>query len=114
MIKENQIESLMAEFILGVVKNPENETTVKVFCEETHINRDMVTKKKFFRMRNSTLFRIMMGIAHLSSLEEYLTLCLRFAIITYCVAHLDDGSPEAIMKAHSGSPIGRNTNTSKN
>ena len=53
MIKEKEIESLMAEFILDVVKNPENETTVKVFCEETHINRDMVTKKKFFRMRNS-------------------------------------------------------------
>ena len=49
----------------------------------------------------------MMGVAHLVSLEEFLTMCIRIAIITYYVSNSGDGSAEAINKAHEGSPIGK-------
>ena len=33
--------------------------------------------------------------------------CMKFAIITYYVANCYDGSPEAILQAHKGSPMSR-------
>lgn len=107
---ESEIEALMAEVILGVVKNPVNETNIKDFCAENQIDRRKLTGKKLFSMKNATLFRLMMGIAQLTSIKEYLTMCMRIAFITYYVAALEDGSPETIKKAHMGSPIGRKAN----
>ena len=105
MKTEKVIGKLMTEEILGVVKKVE-DTNVKVFCEENHIARGRMTSR-FLTMKNSTLFRIMMGVAHLVSLEEFLTMCIRIAIITYYVSNSGDGSAEAIIKAHEGSPIGK-------
>lgn len=107
-MSEKEIGKLMTEEILGVVKKVE-DTNVKVFCEENHIARERMTSR-FFTMKNSTVFRIMMGVAHLVSLEDYLTMCIRIAIITYFVSNNGDGSAEAIKKAHEGSPIGRKQN----
>ena len=104
---EKDIEVLMTEVILGVVKKPAHKTNIKVFCEENHVDRSKLTSKKIFKMTNCTLFRIMLGVAHLVSLEEFLTMCIRIAIITYCVSNKGDGSAEAIIKAHEGSPIER-------
>lgn len=104
-MSEKEIGKLMTEEILGVVKKV-HDTNVKVFCEENHIARERMTSR-FLTMKNSTLFRIMMGVAHLVSLEEFLTMCIRIAIITYYVSNSGDGSAEAINKAHEGSPIGK-------
>ena len=103
---EKQIEVLLTEEILGVVKNPAFKCNVKAFCEEYHIARERMTSK-FFTLKNRTLLRIMMGIAQLVPLKDYLTMCIRIAIITYFVANLDDGTAEDIKKAHEGSPIGK-------
>ena len=105
MNTEKVIGKLMTEEILGVVKKVHG-TNIKVFCEENHIARERMTSR-FLTMTNSTLFRIMMGVAHLVSLEEFLTMCIRIAIITYYVSNNGDGSAEAINKAHEGSPIGK-------
>lgn len=51
--------------------------------------------------------RLMIGIAQLGTFVEYMWLCIRFAVITYRVANMEDGSPEAIINAHAGSPIKR-------
>jgi hypothetical protein len=95
----------LSEVILDVVKNKKN-ASIKVFCEEYHIARERMTSN-FFTLSNGTLFRIMMGIAQLVSLQEFLTMCIRIAIITFLVANLDDGTAEAIKNAHAGSPIGK-------
>ena len=105
MIQETEIEELMAEIILGVVKNPVYKTNVEVFCNENHIDRHKLTSKKMFKMKNGTLFRVMMGIAQLVTIEDYLTMCFQFALITYCISEMEDGTPEAIKLAHTGSPI---------
>lgn len=107
MIKETEIEELMAEIILGVVKNPVYKTNVEVFCSENHIDRRKLTSKKMFSMKNGTLFRVMMGVAQLVTIEDYVTMCFQFALLTYCISEMEDGTPEAIKLAHTGSPIGK-------
>ena len=94
----------LSEVILDVVKNTK-DASIKVFCEEYHIARERMTSN-FFTLSNGTLFRIMMGIAQLVSLQEFLTMCIRIAIITYYVANNDDIA-KAIKNAHAGSPIGK-------
>ena len=94
----------LSEVILDVVKNTK-DASIKVFCEEYHIARERMTSN-FFTLSSGTLFRIMMGIAQLVSLQEFLTMCIRIAIITYYVANNDDIA-KAIKNAHAGSPIGK-------
>ena len=112
MFTEQEIEKLMAEVILRTVKESKFSTNIKDFAEN-QIDRGKLMAKKLFRMLNATLFRIMMGIAQLVSLEEFVAMCLKIACITYYVANLEDGSPESIKRAHMGSPIGRKTKTKK-
>ena len=107
MITEANIEALFAEIVLGIIKNPVHKTNVNTFCSEYHIDRNKLTSKQVFSMNNRTLFRLMLGIAQLASLKEYLIMCYRFAKLTYHVANREDGSPEAIIRAHAGSPIKR-------
>lgn len=94
----------LSEVILDVVKNTK-DASIKVFCEEYHIARERMTSN-FFTLSSGTLFRIMMGIAQLVSLQEFLTMCIRIAIITYYVAN-NDAIAKAIKNAHAGSPIGK-------
>lgn len=107
MITEANIEAFFAEIVLGIIKNPVHKTNVNTFCSEYHIDRNKLTSKQVFSMNNRTLFRLMLGIAQLASLKEYLIMCYRFAKLTYHVANREDGSPEAIIRAHAGSPIKR-------
>jgi len=107
MITEKDIEEWFAEIILGIIKNPVHETNVNTFCSEYHLDRTKLTSKNFFSMYNGSLFRLWMGIAQLGEFKEYVEACIEFAIITYHVANRTDGSPEAILRAHAGSPIKR-------
>jgi hypothetical protein len=107
MYTEKEIEAFLADELLGVIKDPKNDTTVEKFCQEYHVVRHRLTSKKLFSMTDRTLFRIMLGIAQLASREDFVEMCIRIANITYQVASMDDGSPEAIKQAHAGSPIGR-------
>ena len=107
MISEQDIEASLAGELLGVIKDPKNKTNVETFCQEYHVNRTDLTSKKLFKMKDRTLFRIMLGIAQLVPLDDFVDMCIRIAHITYQVASMEDGSPEAIKQAHAGSPIGR-------
>ena len=107
MITEADIEASFAEEILGMIKNPQYNTNVATFCQENHLDRNILTSKKLFGMTNRTLFRVMLGIAQLVPFGDYVNMCIRIANITYKVAEREDGSPEAIKRSHAGSPIGR-------
>ena len=107
MITEADIEASFAEEILGMIKNPQYNTNVATFCQENHLDRNILTSKKLFGMTNRTLFRVMLGIAQLVPFVDYVNMCIRIANITYKVAEREDGSPEAIKRSHAGSPIGR-------
>ena len=107
MITEANIQALIPEIKLSIIKKPVKNTNINTFCSEYHIDRNKLTSKQVFSMNNRTLFRLMLGIAQFASLKEYLIMCYRFAKLTYHVANREDGSPEAIIRAHAGSPITR-------
>jgi hypothetical protein len=107
MIKESDIAASFTEEILGLIKNSRSKTNVATFCQENHLDRNNLSSKKFFRMTNRTLFRIMLGIAQLVSRADFLDMCTRIGLITYDLAESEDGSLEAIKRSHAGSPIGR-------
>ena len=67
MITEADIEASFAEEILGMIKNPQYNTNVATFCQENHLDRNILTSKKLFGMTNRTLFRVMLGIAQLKA-----------------------------------------------
>ena len=73
MITETDIEAFFAKVVLGIIKNPAHKTNVDTFCSEYHINRNKLTSKKVFSMKNQTLFRLMMGIAQLVSFSYGMT-----------------------------------------
>lgn len=105
MTTEKEIETMFAEAVLDIIKNPAHETNVDTFCREYHLDRTKLTSKRLFSFSQSSMYRLMTGIAQLGTLMEYIWLCLRFAVITYRVANMEDGTPEAILRAHAGSPI---------
>ena len=107
MTLESEVEALIADEILGMIKNPIYKTNVKTFCEENHIDRRKLTSKKIFSMKDSTMYRIMQGISQLVPEKDFIDYVTRIAYITYTVAVMEDGSPEAIKRSHAGSPIGR-------
>lgn len=105
MYTEKEVERKFSEAVLDIIKNPAHETNVITFCQEYHIDRNKLTSKRLFSLNQSSMCRLMIGIAQLGTLMEYICLCFRFAVITYRVANMEDGSPEAIINAHAGSPI---------
>ena len=107
MKTEKDIEELLAEELLDMIKKPKYDTNVETFCKEYHLDRANLTSKRLFSMKNRTLFRIMLGIAQLVPFKDFVKMCIRIAKITYGVASKDDGSAEAIKQAHAGSPIGK-------
>ena len=107
MIKEQEIEELMAEVFLSIIRNPKYDTNVETFCSEYHIDKNKLYSKKLFHMYNGTLFRLFMGIAQLANFTDYLIACIIFAKITYIVANSEDGTPEAILRSHEKSPMKR-------
>lgn len=104
MISETEVEAMIADEILGMIKS---KTNVKTFCIEYHIDRRKLTKKQIFRFRDSSMHRIMHGIGQIHTRKKFDDFCLRIGYITYEVANAEDGSSEAIKRAHTGSPIGR-------
>lgn len=107
MTTEKEIETSFAEAVLDIIKNPAHETNVDTFCHEYHLDRTKLTSKRLFSLNQSSMCRLMIGIAQLGTFVEYMWLCIRFAVITYRVANMEDGSPEAIINSHAGSPIKR-------
>ena len=60
------------------------------------------------RGNNSTFFRLMAGLSLEAPQEnEFFEMLDKMKYLTLEVAEMEDGTPEAIIKAHEGSIIGR-------
>lgn len=104
-MSENQITTEIAEIILGVVNNPEHPRLKDLIVKEHHISRRMLTPAKLLHLGGITFFRLMMAIAQNVAEKEYNLMLNRMREATLNFAELEDGSPEALMQAHAGSPI---------
>ena len=106
-MSETQITEKIAEIILSVVNNPKYPDLKDILVNEYHISRRMLTPKKLFKSGNATFFRLMVGIIQNVSKDEYTKMLNDIRDATVDFAELEDGSPEALIKAHAGSPINR-------
>lgn len=107
-MKEQLILEQIAEIILGVVNNPKYPGRKARICKNYHISPSMLTPKRLLRMKSDTFFRLMMAIAQeVSDEQEYHEMLEKIKMLTLEVAEMEDGTPEAIIKAHEGSIIGR-------
>lgn len=104
-MQESQITTQIAEIILDVVNSPAHPYLKEVIVTESHISRRMLTPKKLLHLSGITFFRLMMAIAQHVVESEYNRMLDRMREATRNFAELEDGSPEAVCRAHAGSPI---------
>lgn len=97
-----------AEIILDVVNNPKYPGRKARICRMYHISPNVLTPEKLPRANNRTIFRLMLGLAQDIPFEqEYHEMLEKMKYLTLEVAEMEDGTPEAIIKAHEGSIISR-------
>lgn len=106
-MSEIEITEKIAEIILSVVNNPKYPDLKDLLVNEYHISRRMLTPKKLFKSGNATFFRLMVGIYSRVTEKDFQKMLDDIRDATVDFAELEDGSPEALIKAHAGSPIGR-------
>lgn len=105
---EQTILKRAAGVVLSVVNNPEYPGRKKRICEMYHISPGALTPEKLLRMNGTTFFRLMMGLAQeVPHEQEYHEMLEKLKYLTLEVAEMEDGTPEAIIKAHEGSAVGR-------
>lgn len=98
----------LAEIILDVVNNPKYPGRKSRICKNYHISPNVLTPEKLPRTNQFTFFRLMMGIyQEVPHDQEYYDMLEKMRRLTLEVAEMEDGTPEAIIKAHAGSIIGR-------
>ena len=97
-----------AEVFLNVVNNPKYPGRKARICKIYHISPSTLTPDKLHCTSYATLFRLIMGLYQEVPYEEELHKMLdNLKYWTFEVAEMEDGTPEAIIKAHEGSIIGR-------
>ena len=106
-MSETQIEEKIAEIILDLVNKPNYPDLKDILVNEFHISRRMLTPKKLFKSGNATFFRMMLGICSRVTEVDFQKMLDDIRDATVDFAELEDGSPEALIKAHAGSPINR-------
>ncbi len=104
-MSEIEINEKIAEIILDVV-NSYPGLKGKI-VKNYHISRRILTPKKLFRADWSTRFRLRMAIYQNIPDNDYLKMLRDINDETMTFSDLEDGSPEALINAHAGSPIGR-------
>jgi hypothetical protein len=104
-MSEIEINEKIAEIILDVVNS--HPGLKGEIVKNYHISRRILTPKKLFRADWSTRFRLRLAIYQNIPDADYLQMLKDINEETMTFADLEDGSPEALIKAHAGSPIGR-------
>ena len=103
---EIQVRLKIADIVLSVVNNPKYPDRKARICKYYHISKRMLTREKLLDMKGSTYFLLMIAIAQIASYEEFEDMLARQRELTLSIAEMEDGTPEAIIKAHEGSRIG--------
>ena len=104
-MSEIEINEKIAEIILDVV-NSYPGLKGKI-VKDYYTSRSILTPKKLFRADWSTRFRLRMAIYQNIPDNDYLKMLRDINDETMTFSDLEDGSPEALINAHAGSPIGR-------
>lgn len=104
-MSETQITTELAEIILSVVNNPAHHGLKDLLVKEYHISRRMLTPRNLLRCSSTTFFRLMSALYQILPEKEFDKMLDDVKKKTKSFVDLDDGSLEALIKAHAGSPI---------
>ena len=104
-MSETQITIEIAEIILGVLNNPAFKGFKDFLVKEYHISRRMLTPRHLMRCNSITFFRLMAGMYNYLPEKVFDKMLEDIKNKTKSFAELEDGSLEALIKAHAGSPI---------
>ena len=111
-MSEKKVLEQIAGVVLSVVNNPEYPGRKTRICKTYHISPGALTPEKLLRTRSDTFFRLMMALAQeVPHEKECLEMLEKIRDFTFKVAEMEDGTPEAIIKAHEGSAVGRKKST---
>jgi len=106
-MSETQITIELAKIILGVINNPAHKGLKDLLVKDYHISRRMLTPKKLMRCSSTTFFRLMSALYENLPEKEFDKMLDDIKKKTKSFVDLDDGSLEALIKAHEGSPINK-------
>ena len=106
-MSENQITKEIAEVILALVNKPKYPDLKDILVKEYHISRRMLNPEKLLSMGGVSFFRLMMALYQNVTEREFKMMLDAIRDKTVMFAELEDGSPEAVILAHAGSPINR-------
>lgn len=106
-MSEIEITTELAEIILGVVNNPTHPGLKDLIVKEYHISRRLLTPRHLMRCNSITFFRLMTGMYNYLPEKVFDKMLEDIKNKTKSFAELEDGSLEALIKAHAGSPINR-------
>ena len=104
-MSEIEITKKIAEIVLSVVNDPKYPNLKDILVNEYHISRRMLTPDKLLHASGATFFRLMMGICQNVTEKEFQKMLDNIKGVTVAFSELEDGSPEALIKAHAGSTI---------
>ena len=107
MLNEENYLREIADIIFSEVENNEVDLTLTKISTDGHFSPKMLSRDQLTHTKYETLFRFLLYIA--TALPEKVTKRIFFNLFDYIVfvANLQDGSVEAIIDAHAGSPIKR-------
>lgn len=105
--KEEKVLAELFEIVLEVVDNPKDRRRKSRISKNYHISRNVLTPEKLPRTNQVTFFRLMIALSQEAEMKEFNDMLEKMKYLTLEVAEMEDGTPEAIIKAHEGSIIGR-------
>ena len=105
--KEEKVLVELFEIVLEVVDNPKDRRRKSRISKNYHISRNVLTPEKLPRTNQVTFFRLMIALSQEAEMKEFNDMLEKMKYLTLEVAEMEDGTPEAIIKAHEGSIIGR-------
>lgn len=107
LLKEEKVLVELFEIVLEVVDNPKDPRRKSRISKNYHISRNVLTPEKLPRTNQVTFFRLMIALSQEAEMKEFNDMLEKMKYLTLEVAEMEDGTPEAIIKAHEGSIIGR-------
>ena len=107
MISEKIFLVEIADIILSRVENNQVDLTMANICQDGHFSPKMLNRKRLTRMGFDTLSRFVLYIAQALPERDLKLIFSDLADYFLYVVNLQDGSIEAIIDAHAGSPIKR-------
>ena len=105
--KEEKVLAELFEIVLEVVDSPKDRRRKSRISKNYHISRNVLTPEKLPRTNQVTFFRLMIALSQEAEMKEFNDMLEKMKYLTLEVAEMEDGTPEAIIKAHEGSIIGR-------